>query len=94
MNYDKIKDGLKSNDIEIIALYSELALEKYNENQINNIINNKYYITLDDDKYFYLFKKSTRGGMKGNKIIKLNFKPKKIDYELQQTGKTITKHLF
>lgn len=69
-----IEQALKSDDEEIILLYANIAIEKYTVNEVDKMLNKKYFIKVDNG-YFYLHKNLNS---KINKLVaKLNFTFKK-----------------
>lgn len=78
-----IAKGLKSNDEEIIALYSDIAIEKYTVNQVNEMLNKRYFIHVNDG-YFYLYRGKSWHVKKENKVAKLNFTFKKNKNEQRE----------
>lgn len=67
-----IEEGLKSDDIELLTLYANLAIQQYNVPKIDEMLNKKYFIYVNNG-YFYLYRGKSWNPIKENKIAKLHF---------------------
>lgn len=68
----QLKMMLKSHDVEILALYADIAIRQMTVNQVNSLLNSNYEIHVNDG-YYYLQKKRKSYNQKTKERIKLSF---------------------
>ena len=71
-----LNQALKSNDIEIVALYVGILLDKLSIGQINKKIKPKYQIVVHHGEFHLTHRPSFLGSRTVKNNIKLNYKSK------------------